>query len=113
MRPAPVVRVKGWLTSTGAHVTLLTVRAPHGARVRVRCLGTKCPQRRWARTTTLVHVVPFERRLRAGTRLVITVTKRGYIGKYTLLRLRHGKAPTRVDRCLFPGSSRPQRCPAT
>jgi hypothetical protein len=112
MRPAPVVRIRGWLTSAGAHVTLLTVRAPRGARVRVRCLGSKCPRRRWAHTTTLVHLVPFERELRAGTRLLITVTKRGYIGKYTLLRLRHGRSPARLDRCLYPGSLRPRRCPA-
>lgn len=112
MRPAPVVRIKGWLTRTGAHVTLLTVRAPRGSRVRVRCLGSHCPRRHWAHATGVVHLVPFERPLRAGTRLLITVTKPGYIGKYILLRLRRGHSPVRVDRCLYPGSARPRRCPA-
>lgn len=112
MRPRPVVRIRGWLTPSGARVTLLTVRAPRGARVKVRCFGASCPRRHWARTTSLLHLVPFERRLRAGTRLVISVTKRGYIGKRTVLELRRGRQPRRVDRCLYPGSTRARRCPS-
>jgi hypothetical protein len=51
-----------------------------------------------------------ERRLRAGVQLVITVTKSTQIGKYVLFRVRAGRPPTRIDRCLLPGSSRPRRC---
>ena len=36
----------------------------------------------------------------------------GEIGKYTRLRIRKGKRPTRVDRCLMPGSKQPTPCPS-
>ena len=38
------------LTRTGARITLLTVRAPKGARITLRCRGTSCPAKRWANT---------------------------------------------------------------
>jgi hypothetical protein len=113
MRPHPVVRIRGRLTSAGARVTLLTVSAPSGARIVVVCNGRGCPVRRWARTTTLTRIVRFQRVLEAGTRLVITVTKAGRIGKHTTIVIRRGRVPKRLDRCLMPGSVRPVRCPAT
>ena len=111
MSPAPVVRIRGHLTPSGARITLLTVRAPRGARIVVRCSGRRCPARRWARTASLMRVPRFEQSFPAGTRLVISVTKRGRIGKHTAIAIRRGKAPTRLDRCLMPGSRRPVRCP--
>ena len=112
MRPLPVVRIRGMLTRRGARITLLTVRAPRGARIQVRCLGRGCPARRWARTTAVTRIARFERDLRAGTRLVISVTKARRIGKHTTITIRRGQAPLRRDRCLMPGSRRPVRCPA-
>ena len=76
MAPAPVVRIRGWLTASGARITLLTVRAPRGARIAVRCSGRRCPVRRWARTASLMRVPRFQRSFPAGTRIVISVTKR-------------------------------------
>ena len=112
MRPLPVVRIRGRLSRIGARITLLTVLAPRGARIAIRCRGRGCPARRWARTTALTRIARFQRDLRAGTRLVITVTKRRRIGKHTMIVIRAGKAPTRRDRCLMPGSTRPVACPA-
>ena len=112
MRPVPLVRIRGMLSRRGARITLLTVRAPRGARIEVRCLGRGCPAKRWARTTALTRIVRFQRDLRAGTRLVIAVTKPGRIGKHTMITIRRGEAPERRDRCLMPGSRRPVRCPA-
>jgi hypothetical protein len=112
LSPRPVVRITGRLTKTGAHVAALTVRAPRGAHIAVRCQGSGCPRRHWAGAASLVHVVPFERDLRAGTRIVITVTRRGYIGKHTVIVVRRGHPPARRDACLFPGSSKPRRCPS-
>jgi hypothetical protein len=40
-----------------------------------------------------------------------SVTRRGFIGKQTTLLLRRGKPPARKDECLYPGASRPRRCP--
>jgi len=110
--PFPVVRVRGRLTRTGARVTLLTVRAPRGARISVRCRGRTCPRRRYATAAGVRRLRAFERTLRAGLRLEIRVTRPGFIGKHTLLRIRRGRAPLRRDRCLMPGSTRPTRCPA-
>ena len=112
MDPAPIVRIRGYLTGSGARITLLTVRAPHGARIVVRCLGRGCPARRWAGIASVRRVVRFQRAFPAGTRLVISVTKPGRIGKHTTIVIRRGAAPTRRDRCLMPGARKPVRCPA-
>jgi hypothetical protein len=112
LHPFPVIRIRGTLTRTGARVTLLKVRAPKGVRVAVRCRGGGCPVRRLAVAASGTRLRRFERALRAGTRLVIKVTKLGYIGKWSTITIRRGRAPTRSDRCVFPGERRPVRCPA-
>jgi hypothetical protein len=111
MDPTPVVRIRGRLTRSGARITLLTVRAPRGARIAVRCLGSACPARRWARTASVTRVARFQHAFAAGTRLVISVTKPGRIGKHTTIVIRRGAAPMRRDRCLIPGARKPARCP--
>ena len=113
MSPAPVVRIRGRLTRSGARITLLTVRAPRGARITLRCAGRGCPAKRWARTASLTRVARFQAALPAGTKLLISVTKPGRIGKHTMIVIRRGKAPTRLDRCLMPGARKPVACPAT
>jgi hypothetical protein len=60
-----------------------------------------------------VRVRRLERLLRPGVRIEVFVTKANVIGKYTRFRIRRGKPPARVDRCVRPGSSRPVRCPTT
>ena len=77
MRPFPVVRIRGRVTSAGVRVTALTVRAPRGARIVARCSRGACPRRRFTTAGSFVHLRPFERVLRAGVRLEITVTRRG------------------------------------
>jgi hypothetical protein len=112
MRPFPLVRIAGVVLANGARVTILSVRAPRGSRIRVRCRGGGCPVRAVARTsaTRLMRFHRFERRLRAGARLELFVRKANLIGKYTRFRIRAGEAPARVDRCLLPGRRRPVRC---
>ena len=112
MSPVPVVRIRGRTTPTGARITMLSVRAPKGARISLRCYGRGCPARRWARTASTTRLLRFERVLRAGTKLVIRVTKAGRIGKYTTIVIRKNRVPKRSDRCLYPGRSRPASCPA-
>jgi hypothetical protein len=112
MDPFPVVRIRGRLTAGGARVTLMTVRASRGARIAVRCAGDHCPRRRLAVVAVVVHLRPYQRVLRAGTRLEIRVTRPSFIGKYTRLIVRRGQPPLRRDRCLMPGSSRPVACPS-
>ena len=45
MRPFPLVRIRGWLTSRGAMIEALTVRGPRGLSISVRCHGDGCPRR--------------------------------------------------------------------
>jgi hypothetical protein len=91
----------------------LSVRAPRGVTIRVRCRGDGCPRRKLARSTAVTRLRAFERHLRAGIRLEIRVTRSGFIGKHTVIRIRRGKVPWRRDRCLFPGSNVPARCPGS
>jgi hypothetical protein len=112
LRPFPIVRIRGWLTRTGARVTLLTVRAPRGARIATRCRGRSCPVRHLAGTASLTRLRALQRNLRSGTRLDITVRKAGYVGKWTTIVIRRGRPPRRADRCVYPGARRPAPCPA-
>ena len=108
--PFPVVRIKGRLTSKGARVTLLTVRAPRDVRIEVDCTGIDCPARHYRAPAGRHRLRRFERALRAGTRLEVRVTKPGYVGKFTAFVIRRNAEPKRSDRCLAPGATRPARC---
>jgi hypothetical protein len=114
IRPFPVVRMRGRLTRTGARVSVLSVRAPRSAKVVVRCKGRSCPKARWApdrRKKKLTRVRRFERSLRSGTRISVTVSRKRYIGKRTIFVIRRGRAPSRVDNCIN-SRYRVTRCPA-
>ena len=113
LTPYPLVRISGRLTAAGARVTRLTVTAPRGARISVVCRGAGCPTRRVAETASVTHVHAFERNLRAGVRLTITVSKPGYISKVTTIAIRRGRPPARTDMCLAPGARKPAACPKT
>lgn len=110
--PFPVVRIKGRIGAGGARVTLLTVRAPKGARIVIECRGKGCPARRLASTAALQRFRAFERPLRAGVRLTIVVSMPGFVGKWTEIEIRRNAAPRRTDRCVLPGARMPERCPA-
>jgi hypothetical protein len=115
IKPFPTVRLSGRLTRAGADIRLFTVRAPRGVRITVSCSGRGCPLREVALATTrgarALHIPQYERTLRAGTRLTVTVTKPGYIAKVTRITIRRAKAPARSDQCRSPGQSRLTRCP--
>ena len=121
MQPFPIVRIAGSDTAVGAKITLLTVQAPLGARVRVSCHGRSCPThsesrvafstKRKARGTVQIAFRRFERSLRAGVMLEIRVYKHGQIGKYTRFVIRTGRLPERVDTCLGPTGTKPMACP--
>jgi PKD repeat protein len=126
LNPFPVIRIIGTVTRRGVRLRRLLVDAPSGARVSVRCRGRRCPFRKrtsFATTrspslgATAARIIRFrrlERRLlRAGVRIKVMVTKPDAIGKFTFFRIRRGRSPVRVDRCLVPGLSKPVRCSAT
>jgi hypothetical protein len=114
IRPFPIVRMRGVLTSIGARISVLSVRAPRAAKITLRCTGKSCPASRWSRSdrkSRLTRMSRFERGLRSGVKLTISVTRRGYVGKRTTFVIRRGQAPLRSDRCLS-SKGRVTRCPS-
>ena len=113
MSPFPVVRIAGSVLPEGALIDVLSVRAPRGSQIRVRCAGKGCPVGSVATTsaTRLVRFRKFERRLRAGIRITVFVRQANRIGKYTRFLIRAGEPPKRVDLCLLPTRRSPGRCP--
>jgi Bacterial Ig-like domain len=119
MQPFPIVRIAGNDTAKGARLTLLTVQAPAGAKITVRCRGGGCPGKAETRVAAsrtagvaLIEFHRFERSLRAGAVLEIRVSKPGQIGKYTRFRVRRGRLPERSDACLSPEGTKPMGCPS-
>jgi hypothetical protein len=113
--PFPIVRMVGAIRARGTRIKEIVVRVPPGGRVRIRCRGRGCPHAAkrsgGARIARTLHVRRFARRLlRPGAVVQVWVTKTGAIGKYTRFRIRAGKTPSRIDRCLMPGEQRPVRC---
>lgn len=126
LSPFPVVRVTGIVRKRGIRLRLLSVSAPIGATVNVRCRGRGCPFKRKSRVvkaqarasaplapaTGLVRIRRFARRLlRAGATVKVFVTRPDAIGKYTRLRVRRARSPARVDRCVTPALV-PLACPS-
>ena len=123
LSPFPVVRISGLVRKRGVLLRLLAVNAPLGSTVGVICHGKGCPFRRrtqkvraTAKTPRLprpVHIRRFAKRLlREGATIRVFVTGPGSVGKYTRLRVRAGKVPARLDRCLAPGKGgAPILCP--
>ena len=122
--PFPIVSMLAAVGERGTRIQELVVRAPAGARIRVRCRGRGCPFRTFTRKAALVRradvnahaarIIRIHRfrghLLRPGTLIEIRVTKRGEVGKFTRFRIRKGKPPKRTDRCLPPGAKHPRRC---
>jgi hypothetical protein len=113
--PFPVVAIAGVVRRNAARLALLRVRGPRGALVAVRCFGRACRPRSIRRRIGLsgrVRIRAFERRMPAGTAIIIRVSAPNRIGKYTRFRIRRGARPRRIDRCLQPGATQPSRCPS-
>jgi PKD repeat protein len=114
LTPFPIVRMAGRIGKRGTKFRVLTVDVPGGSTVTVRCSGRSCPfskNTRAASVTRKLRIRKLENRLlRSGVLIKIFVTKAGTIGKYTSIKIRGGKSPKRVDRCLMPGSTKPTKC---
>jgi hypothetical protein len=113
--PFPIVRIRGQIVGGVVRISLLSVTAPRGARVVVRCHGRSCPRlvaaARIRSAARPVRVRSLERRYRPGARLQVTVTMPGRIGKYVSFRMRRNAAPLRRDLCVGPRGTKPAKCP--
>jgi len=114
LTPTPLVRVVGVPTVAGAHLDLVSVTAPKGAHVGVRCKGSRnCPYKRKRFTSKGKRVIlrKLARTYREGTVIEVRITKSETIGKLTRFRIRAADNPARLDRCLRPGRpNKPFRC---
>jgi hypothetical protein len=106
LSPTPLVRIVGVPTAAGAHLDLVSVTAPKGTHVGVRCKGSgNCPYKHKRFTSKGKRVIlrKLARTYREGTVIEVRITKSETIGKLTRLRIRADDNPARVDRCLRPG----------
>jgi PKD repeat protein len=109
------VAVAGRVSRSFTKITKLVVAAPPGARVTGRCRGGGChvkSESHRAGQSGSVRLRRFERTYRVGTRIVISITKSGQIGKQIVFTTRSGQAPARRELCLKPGTKHAQKCPA-
>jgi PKD repeat protein len=117
LSPFPVVRLVGQAYQGRTVVSLLSIRAPRGSLVRVRCKGKgeACPKvvrRKRSKGRGPLRFKTFEGSIRAGGKLEIFVARSNRIGKYTRFKLRSSKIPLRTDACIMPGKRKPRPCPS-
>jgi PKD repeat protein len=115
LNPFPRVRLSGTVLGSVTTVRRLSITAPRGATVRVRCRGRGCPRTLASSVARdsrrALRVRRFERRLRAGARLEIYVTRKNRIGSYTRFTIRRGAAPRRFEACVRSYPHKPVKCP--
>ena len=77
----------------------------------VALAGARAASKRPVRTARL-RFRKAERSFLAGTLITVTVTRPGYIGQHTSIKVRKDlRRYIRKDRCLPPGSGKPVACP--
>jgi hypothetical protein len=93
-------------------------RVAAGSRIVLICRGGGCPAkrklrpRRVRRATNRINLdgALRGRKLRAGARIELRITKKGSVGAAAVWTMRSRKAPKRQDRCTRPGASRLVSC---
>jgi hypothetical protein len=120
MQPFPIVRITSIATRSGVRLRLLSVLAPAGAQITVRCTGHACPTKSQSHLAAVhksraafVEFRRFERALTPGAVIEIRVSKAGVTGKYTRFVVRRGKRPTRLDACISGVAPKAIRCPSS
>jgi PKD repeat protein len=116
MAPFPVVRLVGDVLASGKTlIKRLSVRAPKGAEITVRCDGRSCPfeHRERAVRRNRVRFPGMEGVFDPRAVIEVFVTKPNRIGKYTRFKLRDDKAPKRNDSCTEGERRDPIPCPQT
>ena len=112
--PGVVIEGRFLLFKRDTKVKFLRVRAPKGSKITIRCIGKKnCPKRlsKTSKGSKKLQFKKLERMFRPKTKLVVTVTKNGFIGKQTTFTLRRRKPPVRKDLCVNPGAKKANSCP--
>ena len=111
IKPKPVVRISGRTTVAGTRITRFTVKAPKGATTKLACSKGTCPvHKQTIKGGHTSHLAKFERTLKAGTRIQLTISRKGYVSEITIITIRSKRAPARSDSCLLPGRTKRQKC---
>jgi PKD repeat protein len=114
------IRMAGSVAGELTTLTSVSMLAPKGAVLAVRCAGGGCPSKssfqlhmKKARSLRLPQL---QRTFRAGAHITIVVTKKGFVPKRIRVTFRRGRPPLRVEQCLMPGTrkgqTRAEPCPA-
>jgi PKD repeat protein len=111
-----LIEIKGSLHGRKTRVQRLLVKAPRGSKVTVRCFGRSCPKASRKASKAVkgrqLRFKKLERMMRPRTRIVVRVTKPGFIGRVTTFKMRARQAPQRTDLCLTPGAKAASSCPS-
>jgi hypothetical protein len=108
-----LIQIRGSVDGRFTRLKRLLVRAPKGSKVAVKCMKHGCDDRATKRGNgKKQRVRALEGRMVAGTKIVITISKRGYLTQKTTYTTRRRKGPARKDVCLEPGSKKGRSCPA-
>jgi hypothetical protein len=87
-----------------------------GTSILVECRGQGCPFAKWhvAKAASSINLLSRfrHRRLRAGTRITVRMTRRHWVGKSYSFTIRAGRAPMVRKTCLAPGGVKPVSCPS-
>ena len=59
----------------------------------------------------MIRFKALERRLAAGIKLTVIVSKAGFLSRQTTFTMRRAREPKRVDLCLAPAAKRATACP--
>jgi hypothetical protein len=114
IKPKPVITLSGRFTATGATITRFTVKAPKGATTTLACSKGTCPAKKQTiKGGHTTHLAKFEKKtLKAGTRIQLTVARKGYVSEVSIITIRKKTKPSRSDSCILPGKKTRQKCPA-
>jgi hypothetical protein len=105
----------------GAHFTAMQAfvvrNAPAGARIAASCKGGGCAFKGTKRVTVKRDLAPtsllrfFHRaKLSAGTRVTVTITHAGFVGRTYAYRIRIGDLPALKTTCRNPGARKSREC---
>jgi hypothetical protein len=90
----------------------ITVTAVRGAKVKVECRGKGCPKPVVHKSRgRAIRFKRFERSFRVGTKLIVTISKSGYLTKQWVYTIRSGRSPIKRVVCRPPGAKKGTRCP--
>jgi Thrombospondin type 3 repeat len=100
------VRRGGQIVHLGIAVQRFGVSSvPRGARVIVTCTRDACPRMRQRANSTVTFGRLQGKKLRAGVKITIRVTMKGYVGRARIYKIKK-HAVTPKNRCLLPGRSK-------